>query len=71
MHFIGAEDIDPDIFRFEVVAALWASKPRRRVQHKERKPRAKISKEPRPMQNDNDGRDTKWGCLFDETGFQS
>ena len=60
-----------DMFPFEVVAGLWAAKPRRGVQHKERKPRAKVSKEPGPMQNDNDGQDTEWGSLFDETGFQS
>jgi hypothetical protein len=58
-------------FPFEVVASLWAAKPRRRVQHKERKPRAKVSKETGPMLNDDDGQDTDWSSFFDESRFQS
>ena len=54
----------------EVVASLWAAKPRRRVQHKEQKPRPRVSKETGPMQNDNDGQDTEWDSLY-ENGFQS
>ena len=34
------------------------------------KPRAKVSKETGPMLND-DGQDTDWSSLIDESGFQS
>ena len=71
MHLIGAEDIHGDAFPFEVVASMWAAKPRRRVQHSERKPRAKVSKETRPIRNDDDGQDTDWGSLVGESCFQS
>ena len=37
MHLIRAEDIDPNIFDFELVARLWAATPSRRVQYKERR----------------------------------
>ena len=57
------------LFALPVVASLWAAKPGRRVQHKERKQRAKVSKEPGPLQND--GQDTEWGSVFDESRFQS
>ena len=70
MHLIGAEDIQADTFLFEVVASLWAAKPRCRVQHKERKPRAKVSKEIGPMVNDDDGQDKDWSSLIDEGGIQ-
>ena len=59
-------------FLFEVVGgSLWAAKPRCGVQHKERKPGAKVSKETGPMLNDDDGQDTDWSSLIDDSSFQS
>ena len=52
-------------------AGLWAAKPRRCVQHKERKPRAKVSNATGPMLNDDDGQDTDWNSLIDGSGFRS
>ena len=56
------------LFQWLLVFGLQAQM---RAQHKERKLRPKVSKETGPMLNDDDGQDTDWSSLIDESCFES